>query len=505
MCNFCKLSIIENINKFLSPKNLLIICLFLCVISVCCYVLFFIDINRDTANVYAYYAREFGNGNFKDAILTKVPMLNILLGGGLSYLGMDSLKALCLVAGLFFLASVFPLYYLLKRYVSPVMAAYGCLLYITVPRLIKNYNAPLLESGRAFFLLAAILYFFKTLEEQKIKNAILLGLSVGLLATARGEGLIITFLLLFVYLIYALIIKKIGSIKKHILLLLIAIVSTFVALSPFCALNYAKSGYFVTDARIVENIKSIHKRIVKTDKNKQVESEKKFINYYTLPEEKYTLSHMISSCIKGGYLPYWIFAIIGLVLIIKEKRWNKDYFLLFTIAVIQNIVYFITITSSRYFLYMIPLFMIFTITGVDFLRTLTEKYVQKKFCNYIIYLCLIVLVFEFCYGLKSAFSRNEIKYKKVGEWIETYNKKHFPNRRLILFAPMMSEVAYWSKAINTERYENPRHNPKDFKDFDLAVVSAKRHYNMKTRNDLELIPNTPHCKSIWIFKVKKDK
>jgi hypothetical protein len=286
---------------------------------------------------------------------------------------------------------------------------------------------------------------------------------------------------------------------------LIAIIFTTIAIIPFCALNYSKSGYFVTDARLVGTSKKFYYKIFPSAETKVEKNQsKKSANYYTFPKEKLTLSHNISSLLKGAYIPYCILAIIGLFLIIRKKQWKNDYYLLFSVTFLQNFIYFATVCSSRYFLYMVPLFMMFTVTGIDFIKDFIKKHIPTKTHSIIVLLCLLVMAFEFCYGLKSAFSRDEIKYKEVGQWIKEYNKKHFPNRKIVVYAPMTIEVAYWSNGINTERYEMPKNDPKTFTGFDIAVVSSKRHYNMKNRKDLELIPNTPHNDSLYVFKLKNN-
>ena len=67
----------------------------------------------------------------------------------------------------------------------------------------------------------------------------------------------------------------------------------------------------------------------------------------------------------------------------------------------------------------------------------------------------------------------------------------------------MSEVAYWSKAFPTDGVNGTIHNPATFTEFDLAVVHRKRSFGLEKRSDLEQIPDTPHCKNIWIFKLKQ--
>ena len=110
--------------------------------------------------------------------------------------GLEAVRALTLVAGLFFLATCFPLRKLLERYVSPLAAAWGCVLFVFAPKMIRFACAPLLESSRMFFMIATILYFFRTVENQKWKNAVLFGISAALMAAARGEGIALSVTLL---------------------------------------------------------------------------------------------------------------------------------------------------------------------------------------------------------------------------------------------------------------------------------------------------------------------
>ena len=75
------------------PENIFALALCIAGISTCCTVLFLTDIYRDTAHVYAVFAREIGRGNYFDGIATKVPMLNITLAGLLAHCGMEAVKA----------------------------------------------------------------------------------------------------------------------------------------------------------------------------------------------------------------------------------------------------------------------------------------------------------------------------------------------------------------------------------------------------------------------------
>ena len=469
------------------------------------YVFFLTDIHRDTAHVYAVFARSFGEGNFSEGIATKVPMLNIFLAGLLAYCGIEAVKALTLVAGLFYLLTCFPLRRLLERYVSPLSAAWGCVLYICAPKMITFSCSPLLESTRIFFLVAAVLFFLRCSEEPKLKNALLFGLSAGFMAVSRIEGIFISLALLGGYWLFLLFRKGVVW-KKQILALLAAVICAAAALAPFCAMNYSKSGYFTPDARIVVSIKNqIEKFTAPPDSAIAAtpEKAKKFTTYSNDLSDRRTIGHDIHCFIRGGYELYLIFALLGMILIVKRKKWLTDYWLFIAIGVLQCAIYFATLSAQRYYLFLIPLYMVFTLTGVDFLCELVKEYLPQKLQVTCVIVCAAIVAGQVANGVKRAYSSKGKDFQAAGRWIAEYGKEHFPDRKLVIFAPGMTETAYWSGAIHTDGYEKKQNDPETFKEFDLAVVRRKKSFNMEKRTDLERLNDTPHSKDIWIFKVKK--
>ena len=276
----------------------------------------------------------------------------ITLAGFLAYCGVEAVKALTLAAGVFYLATCFPLRRLLERYVSPLAAAWGCVLYVCAPKLIRFYCAPLLDSAKTFFLIAAVLYFLRSTEEPKAKNAILLGVSAGLLAAARGEGILLTAAMLAGYLFFVLIFRRNAAWKKQFAALITAVICAIAVLTPFCAMNYSKSGYFVTDARIAYVIQS--KLAPAAPQATAAEKATNFVTYSNDLSEKKTLSHDISSFIRGSYELYLILALLGMPLIIKKREWRSDYWLLIGLTAMQCVIYMATVSSQRYYLFLIP-------------------------------------------------------------------------------------------------------------------------------------------------------
>lgn len=485
------------------PENVFALALGIAGISTLCTVLLLTDIYRDTAHVYAVFAREIGQGNYFDGIATKVPMLNISLAGLLARCGMEAVKALSLIGGSFYLATCFPLRKLLERYVSPLMAAWGCVLYVTAPKMIRFACAPLIDSASIFFLVTAALFFLRTAEDPKWRNAGILGLSAGFLAASRGEGFITATVLLLGLPVFAALFRQQTSWKKLSVMWILAIFCALAAVSPFCAMNYQKSGYFVTDARCVGYVKSFGKAFglipVEPEQKKQLfMSEDNGNNSWPAK-----FGHLFSCMMRAGYELYWIFAVIGLIVVIRRKALKSDYLLLLGITLLHYAVYLFVVSATRYYLFIVPFYMVFTLTGIDFLRQKFVPAVPEKLRFLLPVICGVILLLQVGGGLKRTFSSVGKDQQAAGKWIEEYGKNNIPDRELVIFAPGMTETAYWSKARHTDGYEKEQHDPATFREFDLAVVHRKKSFGMEKRKDLERIPDTPYAEDIWIFKPVK--
>ena len=495
-----------------NPKYVFLLALAIAALCTLCYTLFLTDIYRDTAHVYAQHVREFARGNWAEGIANQVPMLNITVAGLFAFLGLEPVKALCLTAGLFFLATCFPLRKLLERYLSPTAAAWGCMLFVCAPKMIRFGCAPLLESSRIFFMIAAILYFLRSAENPKWKNAVLFGISASLTAASRGEGIVLSTALLLGLPVYAAVFCRPTAWKKQLAAWCIAMICAVAAVSPFCAMNYLRNGYFVPDNRLsilpvllTAPAKSSAAAPAGKEAVGKAASPAPQQNYSVHQQQqlKEKIPHNFSSFIRGGYELYWILSLLGAVMIFWKKQWKNDYLLFAGIALLYFIFYMLTVAAYRYYLFLIPLFMVFTVTGAKVLYDLARKYLPGRLQLLGVALCAVLAIVQICNGLSRAFSGKGKDFIEAGRWIEEYNKKHFPERRLKLYSPMLSEVAYWSKAYPTDGVNGTIHDPATFTDFDLAAVHRKKSCGLEKRSDLERIPDTPHSQNIWIFKLKK--
>jgi 4-amino-4-deoxy-L-arabinose transferase-like glycosyltransferase len=119
------------------------------------------DIYRDVANCYAWYAREFGRGTWHDVPISFLPPLTICLAGPLVFLGIEAYAAVKMISLFFFALTLLPLYRLLEFMGEKKTAAWGCLLFIAAPRLLRYSGMALLEPVRDFFLVSAVCLLVK--------------------------------------------------------------------------------------------------------------------------------------------------------------------------------------------------------------------------------------------------------------------------------------------------------------------------------------------------------
>ena len=476
--------------------------------------LFLNNIYADTANVYAYFAREIGKGNWSDGIVARVPMLNIVLGGLLAMTGMEAVSALTLVAGIFYCAACFPLRRFMERYVTPIQAAWGCVLYITAPKIIRFGCSPLLESARIFFLISAILFFFETMERPSWKKGILFGISCGVLMVARGEGFPIALALLAGFLPWTLIFCRNGKFKKQAVSWALGIVFAALVSAPFCAMNYCKAGYFVPDVRSAEISRSIlgmDSSALSDNKTEKAVTEKTpaMLAVEKLQAEENARAKeskvviFISDLLRGGYELYWLLAVLGGVVFIRQKKMSWDHLLICGVASMHFVMYLMIVSSYRYYLFTIPLFMMFTVTGAAAVRRKAVEYLPAKLLPIAVLLCGVVLVFHIANGVERAFSKRGREQQKVGAYLEEYGKKHFPGRRLRILERDVVEVVYWSKAFNVNGYDQAPVDIATYSDFDLAVCGPRTRGVFDAREDMELIPDTPYQKRVLIYRFKK--
>ena len=445
------------------------------------------DIYRDVAGVYALNAREIGNGCFAEGWVGRVPMLNILLAGGLVFLGFEAFCATITISSAFYVLTLFPLRSLLERYLTPLQAAWGCILFVTAPKLIRFSISGLIDSGRYFFLITAVIYFLRLCDDDKKrwKNILFCGLSLAGLSVSRGEGVILAPCIIVALPVLAWLKKRmsIKELRPFFVSTLLTGTVWFAGISPFCAINLHYNKAFATDMRIPHFLSMAPRE---QNEMPELKTNKKA----SLPAR---FSKVINDTSRGGYEPYMILSVLGAFLLLRRKKWNWEYTFFLGIVLLHLLIYLAIGSAYRYGIYMIPLLMPLTMTGVDFLRSRYEHFTHNRIvwlnCVLVCLLCCII-VFQVINGMKCVSDREDVYKKAIAAQIKEWGRPHVPERRLKLAAIGLPEVVFWSEAQAVFGYGKDLYDIRTFQGFDLLFIPADLAPLVANRKDLKKVPFT---------------
>ena len=447
-------------------------------------VLFIHDIYRDVANVYAYYAREIARGSFSEGWVPRVPMLNILLAGGITACGLEAYRAAVLVSCLFFVLTLFPLRRFLELFLTPLQSAWGCLLFITAPKIIRFSVSGLLESSRYFFLMTSLLLLFQLREKPRIGKAVLFGLSLAGLSVSRGEELVFAVAILIglpvlTFLKSPHVFRT--EFKKRAAVLGIAAFFFLAAVTPFCAVNACHTGVFITDVRITEafGLKSDWRLQPKTSLEDAGKGGRQF-------------AHAFSSVLRGGYELYWVFSIAGIFLLLRKRNWKWEHTVLIGVFLAHTLIYYVIGSTYRYSLYLIPMFMPFTMTGLGFFCSLPQKmnwpehFRLTAAASVFVLMCLVFGI-QIRNGMEFVFARKDRWIRQVADTIIRWGHQNTPDRRVRVAAFGLGEAVYWSGAYSVFNYKDGFQDMKTFRDFDLLLIPEAHLAEISGCRDLRRI------------------
>jgi len=459
-------------------------------------VVFIYDIMRDSAHVYAYAAREIGNGNFADGWYERVPMLNILLSGGLAALGLEAFRATVVVSSLFYFLTLFPLRRFLEEFLSPSAAAWGCLLFATTPKVIRYSVIGLIDSSRYFFLIAALMYLFRLRARPSRSGGVLFGLSLAGLAVSRGEELFFAVGLLFALPVLTRLeppYRPLHDGRRRLAVFGLALFVFAAGITPFCAVNAARCGVFITDLRIAEA--AFPGRVQRPAGNPwravgdgAVSAVEKFFD-------------PVTNVLRGGYELFWVFTVVGTVVLIRRRRWKWGHTLLWGIFLLHTVLYCKVGIAYRYNIYLVPLFMPFTVAGLSFCG---EQLVRLKIPPRLVpvlrrlapVVLVAVLVLQVDNGMKDVFSRDDRGKRIIAQSIRRWGELNMPGRRVRLAATGLVEAVYWSGAYSVFNYGAGYSDLRKFRDFDLLLIEETWLDQIAGRTDLRLVP-TPEWESCF--------
>ena len=462
-------------------------------------VFFIYDMYRDVAGVYAYFAREIGMGNWEGGWVGRVPMLHILLSGILASVGFEAYTATIIVSSTFYILTLFPLRSFLERYLTPIQAAWGCLLFIFAPKVIRFSISGVLDPERYFFLIAALLFFFRLSDNARLKDGFFLGFSLAGLSVARGEGFPVAIALLFFFPVFVLLQKKIvdrGIMRRYFFAFVFSLFFWFLGIFPFCMVNQYYNHAFVTDLRIAEIFTGAERSSAAAYSPVPA-----VINHeqspVSVPDRHISLMSIldsINSTVRGAYELYLFFAVFGMILLALRRKWNWEYSLFLGLYVLHTVIYIKISSAYRYSIYLVPLFMPFTVVGLDFCRRLFLAFCEQKltlkqaqwiraaFCLG----CFLILVSQVVNGMDIVLRRKDVMDRKIAAFLREYAAGNFPGQRLRLAAKGHPVTIYRSGVYSVWNYrswiEPP--DPRTFRDFDLLMLDKDEIQLVATCKDL---------------------
>jgi len=422
-----------------------------CLISLL-HIFFCFDVYDDIAACYAPMVRAFADADWRNAFCIDLPILSTTMAGVLNVCGLEPFRALVVISCLFYIASIFPLYYILKYFLKRGdHAAWGCVLYVLANKIIRFSCTGLLNPAKNFFIIAAIALILASAKRLKWKNSLLLGIVLAGLALARAETLIFLPLLVLWYAYFIFKNKELLLKKRLTLILLHCLVITtmfFICVSPRLYQSYKIIGVPVLDIRQANYVCSIIPFEQSTYKNKLfVIAERKTIIPSTKSKSGLEMTWQGVECFtRGAYTPYLILALLGIFLWWRKKKDRPEAFMLFSIIAL-NIAVLITISNSvRYYTITLIMFLPFTFMGLKFICELLVNY-KKFFKPILIILFFAAAVYQISNGAKKAIKRKYDYEYKSGIWINV-NKDKFckPSNKRILIASSQPQYALWADA-----------------------------------------------------------
>ena len=478
------------------------------------------DIYRDVGNVYATGTRLFADRHFLEAMNPALPILQILIGGIIAYLTpLDPLKSLILTCGIFYAALIPPLYLLLKRFLTPVSAAWGVLLTVCAPKLLRFSISGTPEPARNFFIVLLVYLIFRFFDKQTVGRTVLIGLALTGFTLARSEGLLISAALIPVLFCFLLKIHWKESWESK---LRTSISYTFLTgfffllfLSPRMIQNYQVTGYPTPDARLDQYI---HAYLTPSKPLRDLSDNKQ--NFATVkveePQHKFSIAKQVKLVLKqssrGAYELYLVFAVLGLLSLIFAEQlrrrflsewrpaaglrtFQKEYILILLIWLLHSAVFFPVVIAYRYYIFLIPLLMPFTMTGLELFWILIRRFhLQIPAAAG----TAILLILQIQNGTDILFNRNSDN-RKAGEWI----RDHFKKGKDLRIFNRNSYVVYWiDGTIVNAYYEGPATRMECVKDFDVAIFETSRKDELKvfrSRKDVVEL-ETPYAKSVTVFR-----
>jgi len=476
---------------FRSERKVLWLSFAICAGLAALHALFCCDIFTDVANYYAEIPREMCKKPWGDALLPTMSPLQPFLAGLLCcLLKFEPYSAAIAASGLFYALTVFPLYFMLKAFLEPKHAAWGCLLYALAPKIVRFGCTGLIDSGRNFFIVSIIAIALSDWSKRSWLKAIASGCCCAFLVMSRGEGAV--FLpLCFGFLAIAAFKGALAgsSISKAALASFLALAAAGAAmlatLSPRLIQVHAQTGYYIPDYRLLNDLRdrvpalSFGAPDIPMKPPRQINLGSDATAKAATPEDGkrrklslgQKLGKLAGDSFRGSYELYLILAAFGLAVAIKERRLKWAYCVPLLFLLLNEAVFASISIAYRYFIVNIILLM--PLTAIGFVKTL-ELLERFKLKRAIAPALALIAIMQIINGLAMLPPFSDSGYEKaVGDWIKEHkNELKSPSANDVVLLTSHSPYAFWADS----RFFFIRKDAKELPniDFDVAVLDARQ-------------------------------
>ncbi len=430
---------------FSSPRNTLTLG---CVLGGLCTVLLLIVspvYYRDSV-VYMAMVNGFKVGDWAHAFdLTMVPLLPTL-AGILARVGVPVQDATMLVSSIFCILTIFPLYGLFSFVMERKYAAWGALLVLLMPKIIRYGMAPLLDSGRwLFFSLALYLIFSFVLRKRSYWTLIWLGCAFAGLSLVRSEGAVYSFILLGILALlmwhqakWRISFKLLG---RFVLYSSIAATVCVVICLPRLIHLQRETGYPALDTRQTWAVRGVIHQIEKIVGKEEpaqispVATQASVTTYGSINDFDYSWffdseyqARYWKNMLNGCYPIYLIFSIIGLIVICRRKEWTILHTTMALLFVANAIAFFLMRSAAgRYFFINTIFLMPFTMLGIRFTWEKLERIPVRFFVKPLVLLTIITVVtMQLWNGLDNLWPSKNDYFRVLGKELEQWQTQVAP-------------------------------------------------------------------------------
>lgn len=491
-----------------SPRTILCCCF----AGVCCYTLLALVVSPiffPDSSEYVALVEAFRQGAYDRAFPQHLPVLYTVLAGVIAKCGfLSSLSALILVNGLATALSVFPVYGVLKKCVPARWAAWGTLLCFLFPLLIECTVCPLLDSVKLLFFFSGLYLIFNCRKKIELMKLLALGCVYGCLVLGRAEGILLTGILCCV-LFCKIISAKYDSLLRKVAVLFLSMLIPLIVMLVICAPRmiqmYNETGYPVIDSRQSNAVKGILAEIgqteVMTSDNTLVTYEEHG-GYGTATCDIKVLTQendFLSAFLLSVYYPYFPFILLGIFILIKQKKKLRAWNLLLIAFLLFNLMYFfLRVGLARYMLLNVIFTMPICLIGchavwlwLQHRNLATRKRILIPLGCFVIGSIIHFLVLFF--------SQDYEGFKQVGECLETESKRNAGvDRPVVLLIATDYGLGYYSD-LNVIGYDKfgllQSRSPEDI----LRNGVPLKYLAYGTQRDL---PETLHVDAIVIHMAK---